>query len=468
MNPKTELEPKILEDKEESAVRRWLNARASFVVAVAFVLFAARLFHLISKYAVNIFFSDQWEFNDATLFQKHTIWQMFAWQHGQHRQGLSALFSKLVEPHLGWNSRTESFIAGGIIVAAAACALWLRRRLGGALSFSDLVIPAVFFTPAQWETLVGTPNFAHGPFPLLLIVLYCLAWTSTKKEARYPLVLLINFVSIYTGFGLFVGLLTPILLFLDNRSNAVESRLPRIWFAGSLLVSLASLGSFFIGYRFIEDLSCFSLRPTSFRSYVGFMGLMFANFFAIRGTGLLPRTTGIIILVVLVASLATAVWRLLRRRQALNMPWPDQKRLLITTALIAYCLLFCMNTAYGRSCAGWLAARSSRYAIYLDLGMLGFYFHLLGIRRDRARKWLLAALLAPVFLASLHVDRRSMDHMREVKHTWKACYFQTEDIKKCDQAVGVPLFGRAPEHAHLQEKLQYLKNTHQNLYLDFK
>src|SRR5207249_4804555 len=214
MNPKTELEPKILEDKEESAVRRWLNARASFVVAVAFVLFAARLFHLISKYALNIFFSDQWEFNDATLFQKHTIWQMFAWQHGQHRQGLSALFSKLVEPHLGWNSRTESFIAESIIVAAATCALWLRRRLGG------------------------------------------------------------------------------VLLFLDNRSNAVESRLPRIWFAGSLLVSLASLGSFFIGYRFIEDLSCFSLRPTSFRSYVGFMGLMFANFFAIRGTGLLPRTTG--------------------------------------------------------------------------------------------------------------------------------------------------------------------------------
>jgi hypothetical protein len=467
MSPKTELEPKILEDKEESAVRRWLNARASFVVAVAFVLFAARLFHLISKYAVNIFFSDQWEFNDATLFQQHTIWQMFAWQHGQHRQGLSALFSKLVEPHLGWNSRTESFIAGGIIVAAAACALWLKRRLGGALSFSDLVIPAVFFTPAQWETLVGTPNFAHGPFPLLLIALYCLAWTSTKKEVRYPLVLLINFVTIYTGFGLFVGFLTPILLFLDNRSSAVESRLPRIWFAGSLLVSLASLGSFFTGYGFIEDLSCFSLRPTSFRSYVGFIGLMFANFFAISGTGLLPRTIGIIILGVLAASLATAVWRLLRR-QALSVQWPDQKRLLITTALIGYCLVFCINTAYGRSCAGWLAARSSRYAIYLELGMLGFYFHLMGIRRDRARKRLLAALLASLLLASLHVDRFSMERMREVKYTWKACYFETEDIKKCDQVAHFPLFGRAPERAHLQEKLQYLKNTRQNLYLDSK
>jgi hypothetical protein len=89
MNPQAELNPKILEDKQESAARPWLNASASLVVAVAFAIFAARLFRLISKYAVNIFFSDQWEFNDATLFQKHTIWQMFAWQHGPHRQGFS-------------------------------------------------------------------------------------------------------------------------------------------------------------------------------------------------------------------------------------------------------------------------------------------------------------------------------------------------------------------------------------------
>jgi hypothetical protein len=467
MNPKTELEPKILQDKQENAVRRLLSARASLVVAVAFAFFAARMFRLISKYAVNIFFSDQWDFNDATLFQKHTIWQMFAWQHGPHRQGLGALFSKLVEPHFGWNSRIESFLTGGIIVAAAICALWLRRRLGGTLSFSDLMIPAVFFTPAQWETLVGTPNFAHGPFPLLLIVLYCLAWTSRRKDVKYPLVLLINFLTIYTGFGLFLGLLTPILLVFDNRLSPPGSRLARPWFASCLLVSLASLGSFFIDYRFHADLACFSLRPTSSGSYAGFIGLMFANFFAIKGTGPLPRTTGIIILVVLVASLATAVWHLLRG-QALNMPLPDQKRLLITTALIAYCLLFCINAAYGRSCAGWLAARSSRYAIYLELGMLGFYFHLLGIRRDRTRKWLLAALLASVLLASLHVDRHSMEVMREVKQTWKACYFQTEDVKKCDHAAGFPLFGGAPEGTHLQQKLQYLKNTRQNLYLDSK
>src|SRR5438874_6211956 len=182
MNPKTELEPKILEDKEESAVRRWLNARASFVVAVAFVLFAARLFHLISKYAVNIFFSDQWEFNDATLFQKHTIWQMFAWQHGQHRQGLSALFSKLVEPHLGWNSRTESFIAGGIIVAAATCALWLRRRLGGALSFSDLVIPAVFFTLLSGKPWWGLPilRMVRSRFSSLCFIV----WHGPQRKRR--------------------------------------------------------------------------------------------------------------------------------------------------------------------------------------------------------------------------------------------------------------------------------------------
>lgn len=42
-------------------------------VGVAFALFATRLLQLISQYAVNIFFSDQWTFNDATLFQKHSF-----------------------------------------------------------------------------------------------------------------------------------------------------------------------------------------------------------------------------------------------------------------------------------------------------------------------------------------------------------------------------------------------------------
>jgi hypothetical protein len=76
-------------------LRPWL------FVSIAFIFCAARMFHLISRYAVNIFFSDQWDFKDATLFEKYSLWQMFDGQHGPHRQGVGALFERLVDPLFG-------------------------------------------------------------------------------------------------------------------------------------------------------------------------------------------------------------------------------------------------------------------------------------------------------------------------------------------------------------------------------
>ena len=56
--------------------RAWISSRAVFLLlAAAFAGLATRMFFLISQYAVNIFYSDRWEFNDATLFQKHSLWQ---------------------------------------------------------------------------------------------------------------------------------------------------------------------------------------------------------------------------------------------------------------------------------------------------------------------------------------------------------------------------------------------------------
>src|SRR5205807_143853 len=138
------------------------------------------------------------------------------------------------------------------------------------------------FHPCAVGTLFVTPNFAHGPFPLLLLVLYCLAWTAGKSTVRYPLILFVNFVTIYTGFGFFLGVLTPILLALDYWTSTPQARLPRKYFVAAVLLALASLGSFFLGYRFNADLDCFSLRPQSPASYLAFISLMFANFFSIR------------------------------------------------------------------------------------------------------------------------------------------------------------------------------------------
>jgi hypothetical protein len=442
------------------------NKIAVAAVALAFILYSARMFLLISRYAVNIFFSDQWDFNDATLFQHHSLWQIFTWQHGPHRQGLGGLFEKLIDPMFLWNSRTESFFVGGVIVTAAISALYLKRRLFGELSVTDVVIPAILFIPAQWETLFVTANFAHGPFPLLLLLLYCLSWTLRKRALRYPLVLILNFVTIYTGFGLFLGVLTPALLALDYWSGPPANRLPRANFATTLVVALLSLGSFFLGYRFYPAMDCFSFQPFRPKVYAAFVDLMFASPFSIKGTHGIYLIVGGMLLVAVLIALAIAVLRLLRRQTG-EMAASGSAGQLVILAVTAYSLLFCLNTAYGRQCGGLLLALSSRYVIYVEPAMLGLYFQFLNVQQQYVRKSLLFGFLLAVVVASSRADRREMEHFRSIKQTWRTCYLQTEDIQQCDKAAGYPIHGTTPvEPGHLQEKLRYLRQTRQNLYSD--
>jgi len=435
-------------------------------VSIVFIVYVVRFFHLISRYAVNIFFADQWDFNNATLFEKHSLWQMFRWQHGPHRQGLGALFEKLVDPLLGWNSRAEAFVIGGVIVAAAICALWLKKRLCGNLSVFDVAIPAILFTTAQWQTLFMTQNFAHGPFPLLLLLLYCISWSSKTQAVRYPLLLFVNFVTIYTGFGVFLGVLTPILLILDYWTGTPQTRLSKIYFMSAIIVALSSLVSFFVGYKFQSAISCFSLRPQSPTSYVHFVALMFANFFAVRRLTLAAELVGTIVLTAVLISLITCIWLLFRDNRT-NVLGDNRSRALIVVSLTAFTLVFCFNTAYGRLCEGLQASSISRYVIYLEPAVLGFYFFLLSFHQSTMRKFLLSGFLIAVVAASLYRDRGGMGFAWNVKQHWKTCYLQTEDIEGCNKVADFPIYPN-PQRNHLKEKLEYLKRTRQNLYLDQK
>lgn len=432
------------------------------LVGLVFLLLADRFFGLISEYAVNIFFFDQWDFNDATLFQRHSLWQMFSWQHGPHRQGAGALLEWLAEPLFRWNSRTESFLVGGILVVAALCALALKRRLYGRISFSDVLIPLIFLSPLQYETLFVTANLAHGPLPLLFIVLYCLAWTCPHLLLRYGLVLTINFLTIYTGFGLFLGLLTPLLLAIDYWVNLRDTERGRIYFLVGLLLSLASFGSFFIGYKAQPAAACFASQLQSPSDYARYVALMFAPFFGARGINALPTAVGAAALCALLASLTSSARGLLRTRGA---RWI---RHAATVILITYCFLFCMGTAYGRLCLGIGYAQSSRYVIYLNLGLLGLYFSLLTISNPIARTTLVVifGLSLSGAIAPGEGLRNEMAMWHNVKRGWKNCYLTLGDIGECNQYARV--YPWEPEKTHLQEKLDFLKTTRQNLFADSK
>src|ERR1039458_8579996 len=165
-------------------------AGGALAVAVVFGALTFRLFRLTATHAVNIFYWDQWDFDDATLFQQHSLWEIFRWQHGPHRQGLGGQLSALIEPWFRWNSHSEAFVATGIAVVGGLCMLYLKNRLFGPLAWTDVAIPMIALTPAQWEALWSSVNYAHGNFPVLLIVLYCLAWTWRNERAKYaPIVI---------------------------------------------------------------------------------------------------------------------------------------------------------------------------------------------------------------------------------------------------------------------------------------
>src|SRR5688572_6197676 len=129
------------------AIRSWLPFGFVFLVTAAL---SVRLFQLADRYAVNVFFFDQWDFNVGTLFEEHSLWEIFLWQH-LHRQGVAGVLSKWIEPLFGWNSRSEAFLGWGIMVLSACCFLLLKRKMYGQLSFSDAVIPVIFLNPAQYE-----------------------------------------------------------------------------------------------------------------------------------------------------------------------------------------------------------------------------------------------------------------------------------------------------------------------------
>src|SRR5215813_12566027 len=215
--------PTANQPETHSSVSRSLRFRPQWqlvAVLAAFAALSARLFTLISRYAVNVFFMDQWDFNEATLFEKHSLWEMFRWQHGPHRQGLGAVLTYWIEPHFRWSSRADAFLAGAIVVLAAAVALYLKYRFFGELRVSDVCIPLIFLTPLQYEAVLITANLTQGPLPLLLLLAYAGAWTISSENLRYALILILNFLAIHTGYCFFLGLITPLALGLDYYAAA--------------------------------------------------------------------------------------------------------------------------------------------------------------------------------------------------------------------------------------------------------
>lgn len=429
---------------------------ALLLVAIGAVILSGRLFHVLNKYAVNVFFWDEWDFR-TPQFQGASLWRIFTWQHGPPRLGIGFVVDTLVNRLTRWDSRGTAFLEGAVMVAAMLSALWLKRRLFGYFAASDVVIPAIFLSLGPCLAFTTTPIVAHGPFPLLLTMLFCLAWTIGNVYWRYGLVLLLNFLLIYTGFGTFVGFITPVLFAIQIFHDRRERRwlLPAV----ALAISLLSLGAFFIGYQVAPAAGCLEFSWMPLLQYLWFAGLVLSSLFFLSGHSLLPSAAGLVALVLNLLICGWCAYQFLRRRG-------DPAHQIVGITLTGASLLFAVNAAVGRICHGIEGAHAARYIPYVLTGFVGIYFLLLSLRRTWSRQALLAVFTVVILAGAVpfsRQERAGLAGMHGQKQAWKNCYLKKEDIDYCNTHTGFRVYP-IPTATHLQQKLEFLKAHRLNLY----
>jgi hypothetical protein len=324
---------------------------AALFVSVVTIGLCLRFYWAISKYSVNLFFFDEWDLY-RPLFEHAQWWRIFFAQHGPHREGVGVVIVSWLLGLTHWNSRVQAFAIGTAIVLATLLAIGLKVRVFGQLIISDAIIPAMFLGLGQWEVLVSAPGPSAQAFPLLLIVAYCQAWVQKRLFFQYVLVIVINFLLIYTGYGIFIAVITLALFALDGY-RCVQARdvsgAKAALLAGT--IATVSLASFFYRYAFNPAADCYHFPYRNPAAYPCFMGLMFARFVGIKHGLLFGCVVGIAIVVLVAALVVDHAWLLSRHG-------PPPRASLLIFILTGYTLIYASAAAVGRVCLGTGCRRS--------------------------------------------------------------------------------------------------------------
>jgi len=420
--------------------------------------------NFVSHYAVNIVFWDQWDFL-TPLFEKQGLWAMFRFQQGPHRQGLGSLLTSITAKLTGWNTRAESFSVAALVIFAMICGFTIKFLIYRSFRLTDIIIPIIFLNLTQYETFIGTPNPAHSAMPLLLSMLYCLAWLIPNYWVRTLSVFTLNFFLLFTGFGIFMGIITIGLFALEILLNMRAHQWDRLVISGlGLLLTALSTWIFFIGYRHNPAVDCFGLSVTTIVKTPIFMAITFARFIRLGFQGVLSVST-IVGPILLAASVFVFVYHTHKLIKTSNHERDASRMIVILTG---YTLLFSLSTAIGRSCLGFGSALASRYMTLMIPAFLGLYLHLCSLSQGIRRKAFTGILLIAVSISLLPIgsyDQPIIDWYSIGKNRWKTCYLEYEDIEYCDQTTGFQIYPNA-EGTNLDWKLDYLKQNHLNLYLD--
>jgi len=401
---------------------------------------------------------DQWGFY-APLFDGEGIWETFIQQHGPHRQGLGLLITRFIADVSNWNSRWDAFGSSFFLIGASLIALGVAVQCGRRTSLALPVMALVFFNLRQYEDFVGAANLSHGAVPMFLFMLYCLSVFVKAPAIRLILMGGLTALLIFTGFGLFAGLLTPILGIIEA-IHAFKNRQWRhaTWVLAMLAFTAVSWSVFLQGYVFTPAVDGFRFPYEHPLEYVYFVGLMLANFHGLPGYHLYTIAGGLLLVAVLVLLAAYHGWKILR--QGIN----DNRSSVVIFCLSGYALLYCFNTAIGRICLGLaIGPSASRYVTLMIPAGLGIY---LGLTDAFPRKaWAVSALYIALLCAGTLVLRPSdwlnIYWYHDGRVAWKTTYLETHDELQANERSNFKIF---PDFSVIKNRMNYLKQHQLNLF----
>lgn len=438
------------------------------ILIVALLAASIRLILLIRAYAVNVFFVDEWDIY-GPLFSHSGLWQIFDMQYGPHRQGFGGIIIWLISGFTHWNSIGDAFTTFGLVLFASIAALALKKNLFGKWSVSDIIIPIIFLTVSQFETFVITPNEAHSAFPLLGVILFGLSWLIPNRVIRYISVLFTNFITMFTGFGVFIGLITPVLLLLDL-FQAITSKNKR-WLMDvsiALIVSLLTIILFFYNYVFAPAVSCFKITPHLVSRYPEFMSVTLSRFLSVSysTSKWLSLGVGTVLLVLLLITFIYHVYRILIKSSFTSRNY-------VVFAFSGFSLLFLFNAAVGRICLSVAAAYASRYVTLTIPGLFSIYLFLISLSK---KSWRNLSIILFLALISISIPLRgnditTMEYYTNGKIAWKNCYLQIENAEACNKKTNFWVYPPITMTHQRQidafhQKLDYIKKNHLNFYFD--
>jgi hypothetical protein len=444
--------------KSKMATPLILKSAAWLVFAGFFTMLAIRQHQFVDRYAVSVCFWDQWDF--YAPFAGDTLWHDFDHQQGPHRMGIGLLLGRALARYSQFNTRWDAFAVSFLLMGAATLAVPLARLCGIKSPLMLLAIPPLFLNRSQFEQFICGAAVSVAAMPLLLFMLFCLSLFIRSNALRLTAMALLSFVLIFTGYGLFAGVVATVLLAIDITYQVRTANLKRaLPSATALLFNLATFWPFFCNYRIDVATAGTRLSGPRLIDYINCLAGILSHNFAVRGGYAVTLLFGLGIflgLVLLCVSHALCVLKDGVNHRPGNA---------VIFSLSAFSLLYCGNIVLGRTALGWYdVAITSRYiTLLIPLGLA--ILLQIGTCRDlRLARSLSVGFALWISYGAIALNTREwkeVAHFHNGQAAWRAAYLSSHDETSANSAAHFKVY---PTPHVITDRLRYLQDHQLNLF----